>query len=175
MKPPSKKYQATGARLRELARTFDRRRSYATMIDIRPEDWAVQQMLEASYPEMKTNRSGGILGKVDAMNAGRGSGYKKFHLRYWSRRQLYNRHKWLKGELSRLILKQKVCTSNEERLALILKRRKQIEMYASALAYYKPLHDAVRIERKASAKVKKRQQAKKAKRKVELKAALARC
>ncbi|HEV8328936.1 MAG TPA: hypothetical protein VGQ08_15780 [Nitrospiraceae bacterium] len=180
-------YKPTGDRLKKLASSFDLRR-YNAQVNFRfPGDdaaWDISEIMGREDPDLADSPddySGGILGKTDRLQGGRGAAFAKFRLRHWTRRQLYNRRKWLKGELSRLILKQpsrgldrvKPIRSQEERLTLILKRRAQIDMYTAALTFYKPLHDEVRKLRKVKALRKVRQTKKKALRKLELVNALA--
>jgi len=84
-------------------------------------------------------KGSGVLGKAD----GPSYEWQATRTALWSRKELRNRLRWLKGELTRLVTTNK----NGKNLPKILERRRQIQTYAEALEKYKDRHAQVRREK----------------------------
>jgi hypothetical protein len=108
---------------------------------------------------------GGLLGKSDIDNRDRGSAYYKLPVGLWSRQELYNRVRWLKGEITRLMLKQHSKWSrwktDVERLHELQNRKFQLTKYQSAMDKYEAMHKRIVSENRNSNKRKVRAIAKK--------------
>jgi hypothetical protein len=84
-------------------------------------------------------KGSGVLGKAD----GPSYQWQAARTALWTRKELRNRLRWLKGELTRLI----VSNKNGTNLKKVLERRKQIQTYSEALEKYKDQHRQVRREK----------------------------
>lgn len=172
--------------LKRLAATFSAR-SFAgkvrveTAAHIRGDEAWAWSMVEADLAQYfketgqtPWKKTGGILGQADTIMQASPGRFVGLPLHLWPRKLIYNRLRWLRGELTRLMLhhpKHKAMTE-AERQAAIEKRKKQINTYADALFNLKPLHDEMERQRRVTMQRTRRQRRKRATRKQEIKNAL---
>jgi hypothetical protein len=136
---------------------------------------------EARKEHELSKTKGGLLGYRDYIAKSYGlTQYWAYKLRYWTRKQLYNRLRWLRGEVTRIMegaASAKVLYDEQgrplNRPHTLAKRREQIAMYQLALERYALFHEVLRSYNRNMAKRKRRAAERKRRRKEELAAALA--
>lgn len=100
------------------------------------------ELEKMGLPPIK-KRGAGILGEAD----------NYFHIKcpveLWSRKEIYNRVRWLRGELTRQITAPRPSSqaAKENRHAAIMETRRKLEKYSSALKQLKSQHDEIRREK----------------------------
>ncbi len=159
------------AYITKAAQTFSERRwagKSRAVSAIRDEEWMF-------WPEIEKEAGqgpGGILGMADRIFRTYTGRFKAFPLHLWRRRDLWNRLRWLKGELTRIVTREVTFKTKEERLTVLLKRRTQIATYEKALLEFQPLHTELKRLHRLDAQAKRRLKARTAKRKAQIEAAL---
>lgn len=120
---------------------------------LHPEVEAEFKRMGLSLPE---KQYWGVLGEADKHF------YIKCPVELWSRKEIYNRVRWLRGKLTRQIVAPRPTTEAEKtkRHAAIMETRRKIEKYTDALKRLKPQHDEIRREKHNDKRKKDRAKAK---------------
>lgn len=177
-------------RIRDLATSFKKRRDAAESNLTRRLDRLDVQIYQQLQEEdtafgIPADAGRNIFRNADDMNTtinGPG-GFTAMKFRYWTRKELWNRLRWLRGQLTKLITGQahrphqhKTAHPRRDmtREELIEWRRTQIQRYLQALEQHAPMHAEITRQKRNDRKRKGRAIAKEELRAKELAAALGR-